>query len=104
MYTVSGIFYTKKKVTEHLLLRTRSVYRNVGKKSQEKKSRKKSQIWVGKKVTGKKVTKKNYAFSQLLDRNNIFIFIIPLLSLYVLFGLMFKPIYVPLNNIRSFRN
>ena len=26
MYKVSGIFYTKKKVTEHLLFRTRSVY------------------------------------------------------------------------------
>ena len=27
MYKVSEIFYTKKKVTEHILLRTRSVYR-----------------------------------------------------------------------------
>ena len=88
MYTVSGIFYTKKKVTEHLLLRTRSVYRNVGKKVTGKKSHGKSHRFGWEKKSQEKSHKK-YAFSQLLVRNNIFIFIIPILSLYVLFGFMF---------------
>ena len=50
------------------------IYKNVGKKSQRKKSHgKKSQFWVEKKVTGKKVTKKNDAFSQFLVRNKHFL-------------------------------
>ena len=64
---------------------------NVGKKVTGKKvTEKKSQIWVGKKVTGKKVTKKNSAFSQLLVRNKHFLFLLlPLLSVYISFGLIF---------------
>ena len=53
----------------------RALNRNVGKKSHRKKvTEKKSQFWVGRKVTGKKVTKKNYAFSQFLVRNKHFDF------------------------------
>ena len=72
MYTVSGIFYTKKKVTEHLLLRTRSVYRNVGKKVTGKKSHGKvTDFGRKKKSQEKKSQKRIMFFSQLLVRNNI---------------------------------
>ena len=62
MYTVSGIFYTKKKVTKHLLLRTRSVYRNVGKKVTGKKSHGKVTDFGRKKSQRKKSHKKELCF------------------------------------------
>ena len=83
------------------LCEIRYVFKNVGKKSQEKKSRKKSHRFGYEKVTGKKVTKIKTFFPYFMLKMDIIIFIITNIIKNILFGLMF---YVLIINFQLCRD